>query len=64
MDDTKYNEIVDKDFPKTVINDQTRETTIKESARFRGGVRLSTARFPTTEEYENYRNGVLKTELP
>jgi len=64
MEDKKYTELVDKDFPKTIINEQALETTKKESVRFRGGVRTSLAKFQTTEAYEQYRETVLNTKLP
>ena len=46
------------------ITDSTRETTKEHARRFRGSVRISTARFYTTEEYNRRRKEELAKKLP
>ncbi|ODS36388.1 hypothetical protein BEH94_12070 [Candidatus Altiarchaeales archaeon WOR_SM1_SCG] len=57
-------EVWDTDFSDLKIDEHARELTKCLANRFRGGVRISTGRFYTEEEWENKRNKVLSTPLP
>jgi hypothetical protein len=60
-----WRDIVDRPMPEQPrITEKIRSETLKESARFKGGVRLATGRFWTDEEYERARNKVLTAPLP
>ncbi len=60
-----WTEVVDEDLPASCpITQRTREMTKEYSGRFRGSVRVSTGRFWTDQEYEEYRKRILSTPLP
>jgi hypothetical protein len=60
-----WREVVERDMPEQAkITESVRDETIKESARFRGSVRLSTGAFWTDEEYRVTRKKILETPLP
>jgi hypothetical protein len=60
-----WSELIDTDFPPIgPITEKTREQTYREASRFRGSVRISTGRFWTDEEFEEYRRTILNTPLP
>ncbi len=60
-----WKDLINVDLPRIgPITEQTRETTMQESVRFRGSVRLSEGRFETDQEYEEHRNRVLNIPLP
>jgi hypothetical protein len=46
------------------VTDATKASTLEHSTRFRGSVRMSTARFYTTAEYESMRKEELAHALP
>jgi len=60
----EWNQVMETDFPRIVITQKTKETTLRESTRYRGNVRISTGRFWTDEEYEERRKRILNTPLP
>lgn len=65
MNKDELKAIVDTDFPDMApITEETREQTKRESLRYRGGVRISTGRFWTNEEYKEYREKVLQKAIP
>jgi hypothetical protein len=60
-----WREVALRDMPEQPkITDAIRDETMKESARFRGSVRLVTGLFWTDEEYKRLRQQVLETPLP
>jgi hypothetical protein len=60
-----WRDVVRRDMPEQPnITDEIRAETVKESVRFRGGVRLATGQFWTDEEYKDFRKKILNTPLP
>lgn len=60
-----WREVVGIDMPEQArITNEIRAETMKESARFRGSVRLVTGLFWTDDDYERFRKEILKTPLP
>ncbi len=58
-------EMWDTDFADLKINENTKKQTKRHADRFfRGGVRISTGRFCSDEEWEKKRERVLITPLP
>jgi len=57
-------EVLEVILPPPRITEETRRYTIENAQRFRGGMRISTGRFWTDREYEEYRARVLNTPLP
>jgi hypothetical protein len=61
----EWREVIGRNMPEQPkITEEIRQHTIKQSARFRGSVRLSTGTFWTDEEYQRRRTEVLNTPLP
>jgi hypothetical protein len=61
----EWRDVLNSPFPPFGdIDEATRETTRLHGQRFRGSVRLSTARFFTTEEYNQLRKEELAKKLP
>lgn len=65
MTTDNWTEFIDKDFPPTgPVTEETRTRTLQESGRYRGSIRISTARFRTDQEHEERRQLELGTPLP
>ncbi|MCX7429119.1 MAG: hypothetical protein NTW96_26275 [Planctomycetia bacterium] len=57
--------VIEKDFPAMgEVTSETLEEVEREAGRYRGGVRISTARIWIDAEFEERRRKVLATELP
>lgn len=60
-----WRDVIASPFPSFgAITEETREMTRRHSRRFRGSVRMSTARYFTSEEFEQRRKEVLAKQLP
>jgi len=59
-----WKKYIDKPIPPIVVTEEVREETIRESARFRGSMRISTGLFYTDREYADMRREELKHKLP
>lgn len=61
----EWRDVLHSPFPQFGdVTNSTRETTKEHERRFRGSVRISTARFYTTEEYNRRRKEELAKKLP
>ncbi len=60
----QWNKVLESDFPKIEITEETKHVTRENSVRFRGSMRLSTGKFFTDQEYEEYHERILNTSLP
>lgn len=65
MNSDNWTKLINKDFPTAgPVTEETRARTRRESGRYRGSIRISTARFRTDQEHEDRRQLELGTPLP
>lgn len=65
MDTDNWIKLIDRDFPPMgPVTEETRARTLQEAGRYRGSIRISTARFRTDQEHEDRRQLELDTPLP
>lgn len=65
MTTDNWTKMIDTDFPPIgPVTEETRARTLREANRYRGSIRISTARFRTDQEHEERRQLELGKPLP
>lgn len=59
-----WKKYIDQSLPPIVVTEEVRDETVRESARFRGSMRISQGLFYTDQEFAETRRDELSHKLP